>query len=412
MPWSETDAMKERVRFVLEWEKRWDEGEGLVNMSELCREFGVSREAGYKWVGRYREADHNIRAVEERSRRPKTSPTALEDAMQDLIAEARKLHPKWGGRKLRPWLCDQFPGVEFPSVSAVNAVIKKRGLVSPPKRRRGRQPAAGVAAPFPACVAPNDLWCVDFKGWFRTEDGERCYPLTILDAYSRYLLRCEVLKEPDGAAVQRVFDSAFREFGVPAALRSDNGPPFASTGPGALTRLSVWWLQLGIRLERIAPGKPQQNGRHERMHRTLKLETEAAANLRAQQRAFDHWRREYNEERPHEALANRPPAEIYTGSSRTYPRKLVTPLVTSTSDASWRNICRVEKDGTILFNRRRFFVSTALKHLYVELDQVEEYQWEVKWGPIVLGKIDWRRDQRTLIVRRRRRGDVSTMSLD
>jgi transposase InsO family protein len=213
--------------------------------------------------------------------------------VQAAIVEARKLRPRWGAVKLRAWLRRRFPGVEFPSASAIAAILKRRGLVRVPRRRSPRSPAVGVTAPFPECLEPNAVWCVDFKGWFCTTDGVRCYPLTITDAYSRYVLRCEGVLDPDGPAVQAIFDSAFQEFGLPEAIRSDNGPPFSSTGAGGLTDLAVWWLQLGIRLQRIAPGKPQQNGRHERMHRTLKLETEPQTHLRAQQREFDLWRREF-----------------------------------------------------------------------------------------------------------------------
>jgi putative transposase len=411
MPWSETDAMKERVKLVLEWEKRWDENEGKVNMSELCREFGVSRECGYKWIARYRKANHDIRAVEERSRRPQDSPNAVTDEMQDFIAEARKVRPKWGPVKLRGWLVDAFPGNDFPSASTFAAILKRRGLIRPAKRRRRGGPVSGVSSPFPECDAPNAVWCVDFKGWFLTADGKRCYPLTILDAYSRYVFRCEGLLEPDGRAAMKAFDSVFQEFGLPTAIRSDNGPPFASTGAAGLTSLAVWLLQLGIRLERIAPGKPQQNGRHERMHRTLKLETDLAtkpkANLRVQQRTFDYWRREYNEDRPHASLGNRPPARIYVPSSRKYPRKRISP-----EPAAWSHSAFVDKNGFIKLQRRKYFVSSALRHQYIELELIGPERWELRWGPILLGRIDWNRPDHRVIVARRKRGKVSTMSLE
>ncbi len=325
MAWSKTDVMKERVKFVLEWEQRWNEQEGVVNVSELCREFGVSRECGHKWLRRYRDAGNDLRALEERTRRPQHSPARVDDAIEETIVEARKVRPRWGAIKLLAWLRRRFPGVAFPSASAAAAILKRRGLIRMPKRRRGRVPVGAVTAPFPHCVAANAVWCVDFKGWFVTGDGERCYPLTITDAYSRYVIRCEGVRDPDGHAVFEVFDSAFREYGLPAAIRSDNGPPFASTGAATLTKLSVWWLQLGIRVERIARGKPQQNGRHERMHRTLKLETEIRADLRKQQREFDLWRRDYNHERPHAALGDAPPATVFEPSSRRYPRPLKHP---------------------------------------------------------------------------------------
>jgi putative transposase len=353
------------------------------------------------------EAGRDLAAVEERSRRPHSSPTAIADEMQDLIASARKQRPKWGPVKLRSWLKDRYPGVAFPSASAVAAILKRRGLVRLAKRRRHPGPVAGVSSPFQECLAPNDVWCVDFKGWFLTGDGRRCYPLTLTDAYSRYLLRCEGMLDPDGTGVFSVFDSAFREYGLPAAIRSDGGPPFASTGAGGLTRLSVWWLQLGLRVERIAPGKPQQNGRHERMHRTLKLEVEPQANLRAQQRAFDLWRREYNEERPHAALADRPPATIYVPSSRLYPR----PLHYFEPEA-WSHTAKVDKDGFIRLGRRCAFVSSALRHLYVQLELVGDAVWEVKWGKIILGKLDGRTLDRGIAPYRRRRGSVSVMSLE
>src|SRR5512143_516575 len=207
MAWSETDVMKERVKFVLEWERRWDQQEGVVNVSELCREFGVSRECGHKWIRRYRDAGDDLRALEERSRRPRHSPTRVEEAVAEAIVEARKVRPRWGAVKLLAWLRRRFPGVAFPSASAAAAILKRRGLIRLPKRRRGRMPVAGVTAPFPECVAANAVWGVDFKGWFRTGDGERCYPLTITDAYSRYVIRCEGVRDPDGNAVFEVFDS-------------------------------------------------------------------------------------------------------------------------------------------------------------------------------------------------------------
>ena len=253
--------MKERVKFVLEWEKRWNAGRGLLNFAELCREFGISRQVGYVWLRRYREAKHNLDALKERTRRPLTSPAKLPDEMEDLLVAARKSHPTWGPEKLRAWLMHYRPQLELPAQSTIGAVLHRRGLTTPrPRRVRATQAST---QPFADVTGPHATWCVDFKGHFRTRDGSKCYPLTIIDAHSRFLLRCEVLENPDGPAVQRVFDSAFSEFGLPAAIRSDNGPPFASVGAGGLTKLAVWWLRLGIRLERIEPGKPQQNGRQE-----------------------------------------------------------------------------------------------------------------------------------------------------
>jgi transposase InsO family protein len=402
--------MKERTKFVLEWERRWDEAEGgAINMAELCRMFGVSRQTGYTWVKRYRDANRSMHAVEERSRRPKTSPNMLAPEIEDIIVEARKRWPKWGPRKLRQRLVEANPGVPVPSASVMSKVLKRRGMTMPRRRRRAVV-AAGVAAPFSGCDAPNAVWCIDFKGWFLTDDGVRCYPLTLIDAFSRYLLRCEALCDPDGNNVRTILDSAFTEFGLPLAIRSDGGPPFASSGPARLTELSVWLLQLGIRIEIIAPGKPQQNGRLERFHRTLKAETASppAATWRAQQRRFDPWRREYNYERPHEALTMRKPATVYTVSARRYPRPLIKPRFDPFS-----HVARIDKNGAIQWHQRTVFISSALKYEYVEIDAVDDGRWSVRWGAIPLGHLDHHRIDRGLIVARRPRGakNVSGMSL-
>ena len=402
--------MKERVRLVLEWERRWKANQGRVNISELCREFGITRVCGYKWIDRYRLANHDVRAVEELSRKPHHSPTAIDDEMQDIVVQVRKRYPRWGPRKLRAALVERNPGVEFPSASAIADILKRRGLVLVKRRRRRPRIDPDVSLPFSACDAPNRVWCVDFKGWFLTTNGKKCYPLTITDAYSRYVLRCEAMTDPDGSSVQSAFDSVFSEFGLPDAIRSDGGPPFASTGPATLTTLSVWWLQLGIRVERIAPGKPQQNGRHERMHRTLKADVPPQANIHRQQAAFDTWRREFNDERPHEALGLRPPAMVYAASLRRYPRRLIAPDIT---DAD--HVARVDKTGAIRFARRNIFISSALRHLVVELvpvDVLGEDAWEVRWGPILLGRLPCNKLDRGLVPTRRRRGAVSVLSLE
>jgi len=412
MPWHSTDPVKERTKFILEWEKRWNREQGLVNVAELCREFGISRQAGYGWISRYQNAGRDLKAVAARSRRPHSSPTAIAEDVQDVVVAARKRHPRWGPRKLRAWLIDRFPETPMPSESAMAAILKRRGLIRPRRRRRRR--AVPVTQPFAACDHPNAVWCVDFKGWFRTRDGEKCYPLTLIDAYSRYLLRCEVLDEPNGREVQAIFDSAFREFGLPEAIRSDNGPPFASTGAGGLTQLSVWWLKLGIRIERIAPGKPQQNGRQERFHLTLKHDVPPQASLRAQQRACDLFRREYNEERPHEALKNAKPASVYQVSHRKYPCPLLRP-----ADAHpYHYQCRADRDGFIRWSRdqrRRIHISSALAHETVSLlPRTEEGRWDLYYGPILLGSIDETRLDRGLIrpPRPKRRRPVSTLSLE
>jgi putative transposase len=408
MPWKATEATKERTKFLLEWERRWEKAEGgPVNMAELCRMYGISRETGYTWVERYRDAKHDVGIVAERSRRPKTFPTALPSHVEDIIVEARKRWPKWGPRKLRQRLVEANPGLPVPSASVMSKVLKRRGMTVPRRRRRRTAPV-GITAPFSGCDAPNAVWCIDFKGWFNTGDGLRCYPLTLIDAFSRYLLRCEGLCDPNGPEVRRILDSAFSEFGLPLAIRSDGGPPFASTGAARLTDLSVWLLKLGVRIEIIAPGKPQQNGRLERLHRTLKAETASppSSDLRAQQRVFDVWRREYNYERPHEALQLRRPASIFSPSPRRYPRALI-----SIRQDPFSKVVRIDKQGFIKLHRRNVFISSALRYEHIEFDANYDGSWTVRWGAIPLGRLDEHRLERGLIVPRRRRGSRSVTSM-
>jgi transposase InsO family protein len=402
MPWSRTNPLKERVKFALEWERRWNAGEGRMNLSELAREFGISRQAAYRWIARYRDAGHDVAALAERSHRPHHCPHQIAPEMEDVIVAARKYRPTWGPRKLRAYLVDRNPGISFPSESAIAAILERNGLTSL-RRRKRRRLVVPATRPFAAATGPNAVWCVDFKGWFRTGDGRRCYPLTVLDAYSRYLLRCEAMLDPDTRHVQPIFDSAFQEFGTPESIRSDNGPPFASTGAGGLTALSVWWQKLGIHHERITPGKPQQNGRQERFHRTLaELVDPPEADARAQQRAFDRIRHEYNHQRPHEALGLKPPVSAYAPSPRRYPRKL--DELDDAYDA--HTVLRVDRDGYVRWQRRRIFVSTALAHEDLTLDpddDPDDQRWVVRWGSLVLGWIDDRRLDRGLALAARHR---------
>lgn len=365
--------MEERVKFVLEFFDEWPE-----NMSALCRKYGISRKTGYKWLKRYDAS--NLASLQDRSRRPRTRPQAIPDFVEEAIVEVRKRRPRWGPKKLRAILQKWNPETELPSVSTFANVIKRNGLVRP---RRKRPTLAPFTAPFEGCNAPNDVWCADFKGHFRT-GRNRCYPLTISDGFSRFLLRCDGLTRPRHKESRRVFESAFSEFGLPTAIRTDNGPPFASTTVGGLSRLAVWWMRLGIRPERIAPGKPQENGRHERMHRTLKDETAQppASSARAQQRRFDFFRRDYNEERPHEALNQTPPASWYEPSPRQnpnhlpdveYPLGFYTYLVPDNGILAWRG--------------QNLYISDCLAHEYIGIDQVEDDTWNVHFCSTMLGRI-------------------------
>lgn len=371
MPWNRTDPEKERMAFVVEYQR------GMRSMTALCRAYGVSRKTGYRWVGRV--AAEGPAGCRDRSRAPKQHPHALPERIRRVMVETRLAHPTWGPRKILAFWEQQEPGDNWPAASTIGTILAQEGLVHPRRRRHASPP---YGQPFQACRGPNDVWCADFKGWFRTGDGVRCDPLTITDAYSRMLLRCAGLLVPTYAAVRPVFEATFHEYGLPLAIRTDNGPPFASLAVGGLSQLSVWWLKLGIQPERIEPGHPEQNGRHERMHRTLKAETISppAADRLAQQACFDAFQGEYNHIRPHEALGQRPPAVLYVPSPRPYP----VPLLEFTyPDADL--LRRVRSSGDIKWHQQSIFLSEVLGGEAVGLYHRLEGTWEVRFGPVVLG---------------------------
>ncbi len=298
MGWRETCAVDERMRFVMAAEKREEP------FAAICRQFGVSRKAGYKWLARYREA--GVEGLLDRSRAPLNRRQAIGEEVAERCLAVRRAHPTWGPLKARAFLERRAPSIDWPAPSTIGLLFDREGLTVKRKLRRRSPPSS---APFADCGAANDVWCIDFKGWFLTGDGARCEPLTLTDAMSRYLLRCQALARTDGEHVWAVLDAAFREFGLPLRLRSDNGSPFASIGVGGLSRLSVLVIKAGVKPERIAPGKPQQNGRHERMHLTLLKDaaTPPAMSLREQLDRFRAFQRVYNEERPHQGLGNATP---------------------------------------------------------------------------------------------------------
>ncbi len=371
--------MDARLRFVA----RLLEGEA---MTDVCREFGVSRKTGYKIFDRYKE--HGLEALTDRSRRPVRYANQLAPQIEQLIVACKREKPHWGARKVRELLVrrlDQdFP---IPAKSTIHAVLHRHGLVKP--LGRPRQRATGT--PLSAAQTPNGLWCADFKGEFKLGDGRYCYPLTVTDYASRYLLLCEALSTTKEAYAFPVFEAVFKEFGLPKAIRTDNGVPFAS--PNALfglSRLSVWWLRLGIEIERIKPGCPQQNGRHERMHLTLKLETTkpAGANFLQQQAKFDDFIECYNNERPHQALNMRCPAERYAPSTRPY--KGLPDLDYPFHD----KIVTVTTCGRICFNREKINLSTVFAGQRVGIKQVSDLIWLVSFMDYDLGFIDL--EQKTL----------------
>ena len=379
MPWKECSVTQERLRFVA----RLLDGEG---MSEVCRDFGISRKTGYKIFNRYR--DQGLEALTDRSRRPVRHANQLPDQVERLIVDLKRDKPHWGARKIRELLVRKLAGdVRLPARSTVHAVLDRHGLVNRARIRRNR--ANGT--PLSAGANPNDLWCADFKGEFKLGNGRYCYPLTVSDHAARYLLLCEAFESTREAPVIAAFQRLFRDRGLPVAIRSDNGLPFASpNGLYNLSRLSVWWLRLGIAIERIKPGHPQQNGRHERMHLTLKKEATRPPGLNSlqQQARFDAFVREFNAERPHEALAMRCPAEFYTASPRPYDG--LPELQYPWHD---RDIL-VTACGRICMHRKKINISTVLAGQKLGIREVDDGIWLVSFMHYDLGYIDL--EQRTL----------------
>jgi len=308
--------MEEKLRFLFEYEL------GERTMSELCQRYEIARETGYVWLRRYRHA--GVAGLVEHSRAAHRHGNQTPEDIEQMVLELRQAHMRWGPRKLQWVLQRDEPGRRWPAASTIGTLLKRAGLVVARKKRWRTAP---YSEPLAHAEEANRVWCADFKGWFRTADGQRIDPLTISDARSRYLLRCQAVEKTDTARVQAIFEAAFREYGMPQAIRTDNGAPFASRAVAGLSRLAVWWIKLGIVPERIAAGHPEQNGRHERMHRTLKQETAQppAANRREQQRTLDRFRQEYNQVRPHEALQMQTPAAVYQPSARTFPARVPEP---------------------------------------------------------------------------------------
>jgi transposase InsO family protein len=375
MPWKELSVMDAKVSFIAECRR------GEDPMTVLCERYGISRETGYVWKRRY-DAE-GISGLEERSRAPHHLAHSTPAAIADQLIALREQHPYWGARKLIEVLERRDPQTCWPAPSTVTDILKRAGLVNSRRRRRH---AVAPASPFSPVTAANDTWCIDFKGWFRTADGARCDPLTVTDAHSRYILGLRIMPERS-EPVRKAVDELFQEYGLPLAMRSDNGSPFASIGAGGLTTLSVHWVKLGIRLERIVPGCPQQNGRHERMHATLKAETTrpAAGNLAAQQARFDRFRAEFNDARPHEALGQQMPAEHYQRSPRPMPDRVAEPWY----DAE-HAVRRVRPTGEIKWGGERVFISEALAGEPVGITETGSGDWVVRFAAVDLGIIDRR----------------------
>jgi transposase InsO family protein len=360
------------MRFVIAAEKHEEP------FAALCREFGVSRKTGYERLLRYREA--GVEGLLDRSRAPRHHPLAIGQEISERCVAVRRAHPTWGPLKVRAFLRRRAPAIDWPAASTIGLMFDREGLTVKRKLRRRSAPSS---APFGHCGAANDVWCIDFKGWFTTGDGARCEPLTLTDAHSRYLLRCQALAKSDAENVWPVLDAAFREFGLPLRLRSDNGPPFASTGVGGLSRLSVLVVKAGVEPERIAPGKPQQNGRHERMHLTLLQDaaTPPAKTLREQLDRFRAFQRLYNDERPHQALGDATPADHYQVSLRRWDGVLREPDYPLDHE-----VRRVRSNGEIKWRGALVYLNCALAGEPVGLAE-SAAGWAVSFGPVALGVI-------------------------
>jgi putative transposase len=372
MPWKECHVMDERLRFVA----RRLEGE---KMAPLCAEFGISRKTGYKIFERYK--DCGLEALTDRSRRPYRQANRLPAPIEATIVRLKREYPGWGAPKIREKLRQQTTAPHLPAISTVHAVLDRHGLVKRRRRRHHRTAATFLSRP----TDPNALWCADYKGEFMLGNRRYCYPLTITDFATRYLLACEALATTQATFAFAVFERAFKEFGLPLAIRTDNGVPFAApTGLYRLSKLAVWWLRLGIHLERIAPGHPEQNGRHERMHLTLKKEATkpAAANVLQQQGRFDTFVDQYNHERPHQALAMKVPAALYARSPRPYHGRdeLTYPFHDQT--------VTVTHCGRICFKGQKVNLSHAFAGQNVGVTQVGERIWLVTFMQYDLGYFD------------------------
>lgn len=376
MPWLQADPMTERVKFIAA------HAAGLFTMSELCSRFGVSRPTGYDWVARF--AAEGPRGLEDRSHAPYRCPHRMPDEVQGLLLDARYAHPTWGSAKLRAWVARRNPEVTLPARSKIDDLLRRNGLLCERRRRRGTSAHPG-AVPLVA-YAPNDLWTIDFKGEFRVGDGALCYPLTVQDACTRFLTGCKILSSTASDPVRHALEAIYRELGLPRRMRSDNGQPFtAHSAWRGLGRLGVWWIQLGIVHERITPGRPQENPRHERMHRTLKAETARPpqANLAQQQARSDAFRAEYNLERPHESLGQNTPASLYSPSPRPFPDRIADPQYAGHCEKR-----RVGSNGCFTFRGHTISLSQSLAEHWIALEETDDQVWSILFYDVLVARLN------------------------
>ncbi len=377
MPWLETAPVDERLQFIQ------DALSNRFTMSELCARYGISRRIGYKWLERYEEEGR--RGLHDRSRAPHHCPHRIAVARAEMICELRRAHPFWGARKLLRVLAGRHPMItDWPAASTAADLLARRGLVHKRPRRRPHQ-HPGVVAPTTA--APNDLWTADFKGQFRTGNGVYCYPLTIADQHTRFLLTCHGLLSTETVTARPVFERAFREYGLPRAIRTDNGVPFATQAIHGLSYLNVWWMRLGIQHQRIHPGRPQQNGAHERMHRTLKREAirPVTRTCATQQRVFDAFRTEYNEVRPHEFLKMATPASCFSPSPRPYPTRML-PL----EYPGHFLVKKVTTGGTFRLQHKLLYIANSLVDQRIGLEETDDGIWSIYFNTVLIATLDER----------------------
>lgn len=374
MPWEQSSVMDQRVQFIADWLS-----DDYLKV-ELCAVYGISRPTADKWIKRYQQG--GVNALEERSRAAHCHRNETPEAIREMLIQTKLSHQSWGPKKVLDYLRERQPEGQWPADSTAGEILKRAGLVQRRVRRRRISPDS---EPFAECRAPNVVWSADFKGDFLLGNARRCYPLTVSDNFSRYLLVCRALEHPSGAAVRPWFEWAFREYGLPYGIRTDNGAPFASLALGGVSELSKWWIELGIRPERIEPGQPSQNGRHERMHRTLKHDAPPQSSLRSQQRRFDLFVEQYNWQRSHEALGRKTPGSVYRGSARPYPGKI--PPVEYDSGIIVR---KVRHNGEIKWRGELIYVSQILAREPVGLKQLSQEQWEVRYSFHRLGVLDQR----------------------
>jgi putative transposase len=376
VPWKETSPMDQKTQFIADYLRE------TFSVTELCDMYEVSRKTAYKWIDRYLR--QGPAGLEDRSRKPRNTPNRIPEHIEAALLQARTRHPSWGAKKLLPHLAKRFPNEQLPVESTVFEILGRHGMLA---RKRQRRRLGHPGAPSNSMLAPNDVWCADFKGQFKTGDGRYCYPLTVTDGFSRYLLGCQALHSTAVDGAKPAFTRLFKEFGLPKRIRTDNGVPFATNSLARLSSLSAWWVRLGVMPELIEPGKPQQNGRHERMHRTLKAETTRppAGNLQAQQRKFNRFQSEYNTERPHEALDMQTPQALYNPSPREMPNRLAPLEYPDRFEVRY-----VSGNGGVRWNGRWLCVSIVCVGEYVGFEEIDDGLWIVYYGPVKLGRFNER----------------------